>query len=697
MRLLPAIFALLFFGLPVQSSVAGELRPITHEDVWTMNRIGSPVVSPDGQSAIVSVMEPSYEKDGDVSDLWLIRVDGSKAPRRLTATKEGESDVDWRPDGGAIAFTAKRGEDKVKQVYVLDMTGPGEAVRITSLSTASAKPAWSPDGSRIAFESKVYPGAPDDEANQAEKKARDDRDYNVSAYDIFPIRQWDRWRDDREIHLFVQDAVEGATATDLLAGSELVKARGFAGTPTRSGDTLNAVWAPDGKTLVFNATTNLDDAAHARVLYHLYAVSVAAGEPQKLTDADDWSCTAPQFSGDGKQLYCQFSPSNVKVYNHTGIGRFKWTGDGVSGKPEIITDGFDRSVNNFQISDNDRKIFLTAADAGRVRIYSLPARVGEAKPLNTESRGVYSGLQVAGKHLLATWENSAIPAEIVRVDQDGKHQALTSFNKERVRDIDLQPFQEIWFENSNGRQVHSWLALPPGFDETKKYPLVLQIHGGPFSSSMDAGHVRWSAPLLAAPGYVVLMTDYTGSVGYGLEFSRDIEGDPLKTPGLDLLQAAEVAIERFPFIDGDRQAATGASYGGHLVNWLQGTTSHFKALVGHAGLVDLEGQYSSSDTIYNREIMNGGPPWGDSPVWKEQSPSSYADHFSTPILLTIGEKDFRVPINQTIAAWSYVQRKQVPGRLLVFHDANHWIMKGGDARYFWDELHGWLAKYLQTE
>jgi dipeptidyl aminopeptidase/acylaminoacyl peptidase len=193
---------------------------------------------------------------------------------------------------------------------------------------------------------------------------------------------------------------------------------------------------------------------------------------------------------------------------------------------------------------------------------------------------------------------------------------------------------------------------------------------------------------------VVLMTDYTGSVGYGEQFSRNIIGDPLKTPGEELVEAADAAIERFPFIDGSRQAATGASYGGHLVNWLQATTDHFKVLVGHAGLVDLEGQYSSSDTIYHRELMNGGPPWGDSPVWKEQSPSSFAERFSTPILLTIGEKDYRVPINQTIAAWTYVQRRQVPGRLLVFHDANHWIMKGEEARYFWQEVHAWLAKYL---
>lgn len=695
MRLFLAITALLFLSLPFNPAGAEELRPISHEDVWTMNRLGSPVVSPNGEYAVVSVTEPSYEKDAEVSDLWLIHVDGSVAPRRLTSTKESETAVDWRPDSGAIAFTAKRGDDEARQVYVLDMQGPGEAVRLTDLSTGCANPVWSPDGNRIAFESSVYPGAADDEANKAEKKTRDERDYNVSAYDSFPIRQWDHWRDDREVHLYIQDAVAGATAIDLLAGSSLVKAPGYSGTPTRSGNSLNAVWAPDGATLVFNATQNLDQAAHARVLYHLYSVNPEGGEPVKLTSAENWSCAGPEFSSDGRHLYCKFRPANEKVYNHTGIGRFDWEQGKALGQPEVITTGFDRSVNDFEVSADGRTVYLTAADAGRVRIYSLPAEGGNAKALNPDSRGVYSGLQIAGKQLVANWENSAIPAETVLVNRKGEHRALTSFNADRVKGIDLQPFTEFWFENSNGRQVHSWLALPPGFDKNKKYPLVLQIHGGPFSSSMDAGHVRWSAPLLAAPGYVVLMTDYTGSVGYGEQFSLDIGGDPLKTPGLDLLQAAEVAIERYPFIDGDRQAATGASYGGHLVNWLQGTTTHFKALVGHAGLVDLEGQYSSSDTIYNREIMNGGPPWGSSPVWREQSPSSYADQFSTPVLLTIGEKDFRVPINQTIAAWSYVQRKQVPGRLLVFHDANHWIMNGGDARYFWGEVHGWLAKYLQ--
>jgi dipeptidyl aminopeptidase/acylaminoacyl peptidase len=672
-----------------------ELRPITHEDVWLMQRLGEPVTSPNGRRVIISVTEPSYEKDGRKSDLWLLAVDGNSEALRLTSTAEAESSVAWSPDGKKIAFTTERGEDDVSQIYVLNMVGPGEAIPITDISTGAKRPQWSPDGHHIAFESRVYPDAADDEANQAEKKSRKESKINVSIYEGFPIRRWDRWRDDLQTHLFVQEARSGAQAKDLLAGTKLVEQEGFAGSSTRSGDTLKAAWSPDGKSLVFNATTNLDDAAHARIIYHLYRVPVSGGEPKQLTKGKDWSCRSAVFSRDGKGLYCDYKAENQQVYNLTNIARFGWSGKRLKGEPEIITASFDRSVTSMEISPDGDTIYLTAADAGRTRIYSVPAKGGEVQALDNNSRGVYAGLQIAGDHLIARWESSAIPAELVRINpSDGSHTTLSRFNVERAEGIDRPAFLEFWFESSKGRRIHNWLALPAGFDESKKYPLVLQMHGGPFSSSMDAGHVRWSSHLMAAPGYIVLMTDYTGSVGYGEAFSRNIQNDPLKTPAEEILEAVDQAIKRYPFIDGQRQAATGASYGGHLVNWLQATTTHFNALIGHAGLVDLEGQYSSSDTVYNREIMNGSPAWGDSPVWREQSPSTYADRFSTPILLTVGEKDFRVPINQTIAAWTYVQRNQVPGRLLVFHDANHWVMKGAEARYYWEEVHAWLAEHL---
>ena len=693
-RLIIALSLALFFLVP-SVALASDPRPVTHDEVWLMNRLGAPAVSPDGQLAVISVTEPSYEDDGAVSDLWLISLDGSGEPRRLTATPGGESGAAWSPDGRHLAFSAAREEDEPAQIYVLTMDGPGEAEQLTELSTGASNPVWSPDGSLIAFESRVFRDAVDDAANEEAQTAQDERGINVSRYEIFPIRQWDRWRDELQTRLFIQSVRSGAEAKDLMVESDLVAGPGYAGVPSLSGESLHAEWTPDGNGLVISATENLHQAAHAVVRYHLYRVPVAGGSVTAVTQSDEYNCTGAEFSSDGSELFCSYSPINEHVYNHSEVARAGWDGRRLAEPLQVLTANFDRSVSSFAVTDDASTVYFNANDRGHGRLFELDTETREVRSLNSESPGVYDGPKIVGDHLITTWESSAVPIELVRIDPDqGEHQALTAFNTERAEGLDRPAFRSFWFTSSKGRRIHSWLALPPGFDESKQYPLVLFIHGGPFSSSMDSDHVRWSPHLLASPGYVVLLTDYTGSTGYGAQFSRNIEGDPLATPGQELIEAADAAIAEFDFIDPERQAATGASYGGHLVNWLLATTERFDVLVGHAGLVDLEGQYSTSDVIYHRERMNGGPSWGDSEVWTEQSPSSYAGNFKTPTMLTIGEKDFRVPVNQTIAAWSYLQRMQVPSRLLVFHDANHWIMNGKEARFFWDEVHAWLDEYL---
>ena len=279
---MPRITLLLFFAC-VPAFVAAddhdgaELRPVTHEDVWTMRRLGMPVPSPDGEWVIVQVTEPAYDEEEVVSDLWLVDVDGDGEPRRLTASSESEDGVAWSPDSTRIAFSSKRGEEEVGQIYVMDMTMPGEAQKVTSLATGASGPKWSPDGKRLAFESRVYPGAMSDEDNAEEKQAREERDYNVSTYEIFPIRQWNRWRDDLETHVFVQDAVPGAEASDLMAGMDFVAEPGFSGVSSLSGQSLKPEWAPDGQALVISATTNLDDSAHSETHYHLYRLAVGGG------------------------------------------------------------------------------------------------------------------------------------------------------------------------------------------------------------------------------------------------------------------------------------------------------------------------------------------------------------------------------------------------------------------------------------
>ena len=220
------------------------------------------------------------------------------------------------------------------------------------------------------------------------------------------------------------------------------------------------------------------------------------------------------------------------------------------------------------------------------------------------------------------------------------------------------------------------------------------MHGGPAGAWKDNWGYRWNYQLLAAPGYVLIMTDYTGSTGYGEKFSQDIQYDPFKGPADEINEAAKDAINKYSFIDGTRQAAAGASYGGHLANWMEATTSHYKCIICHAGLVNSESQYGSSDGIWQREVMNGGAPWTQTKSWKDQNPIRYAANYKTPIMITVGENDFRVPINNSLENWSALQRMKVPGKFIIFPDANHWITKAEDSRFFYNEMQNWLKKYL---
>ncbi len=681
--------------LPAISARAQAKHPITHEDVWLMKRVGAPVPSPDGKWVVFSVIDPAYDEKDQVSDLWIVPSDGSARPRRLTGNKGGESGAVWSPDGKKIAFAARREGDEVNQIYLLNVMEGGEAMRLTSLSTGARSPQWHPNGNAILFQSSVYPGAMNDEDNKKIAAERKARKYRARVYEGFPIRNWDRWIEETQTHVFVQSLDAGAKAVDLLAGTNLAKGPGFAGQTTSGGDDLAAIWSPDGSSIIFVATTNRNAAAYSETNTNLFQVPAAGGEPRQLTTGKD-SYARPTFSPDGKTLFCFFNLANEKVYNLNRLASFTWPG---AGERRILTANFDRGPSSFALSPDSKTVYLLAEEAGLEKLYSIPAAGGEVRPVIEMTLGVYTNLAIPERAsaplLLADWESAVNPAEIVRIDLSSKtHKALSNFNADRVAAIDWQPLRHFWFTSKRGKQIHSMIALPPNFDENKKYPLFNLIHGGPHSMWRDQFFTRWNYHLLAQPGYIVLLTDYTGSTGYGEKFAQEIQGDPLKGPGEELNEAADEAIKRFKFVDESRQAAGGASYGGHLANWLQATTTRYKCLISHAGLVNLESQWGTSDTIYSREVNNGGPVWEQGPIWREQNPSRYAAKFKTPMLITVGENDFRVPLNNSLENWSIHQRLRIPSKLIVFPEENHWILKAENSRFFYQEVHAWLKRWI---
>jgi dipeptidyl aminopeptidase/acylaminoacyl peptidase len=669
---------------------------ITHEILWMMKRVGNPVVSPDGKWVVYSVTEPSYEPEKAVSDLWLVLAAGGTAPKRLTNTKAAEGGAVWSPDSRMIAFTTKREGDEVDQVYVLDIAGGGEARRVTSLSTAATNPQFRPDGRAILFETMVWPNALTDEANRkaaAEKKARK---YNVRTYEHFPIRYWNEWLDERLPAIEVQSLEPGAKARDILSPTRLARTPGFSGPEGETSISLSPIWSPDGKEVIFSATVERWNSAFSEVGYQLYRLPVDGGEAAAISPAKG-GYRSPQFSPDGKTLYFAFSQRNEEVYSLPRLQSVAWP---VGGKPKALTGDFDREPERFQLTPDGKTIYFLSPEAGKTNLYSVPSAGGKPAMVMEPPTGGFGGLMIPPKapktELIASFGSSVSPQEIVRIDPLTKSQTnLTNVNTALAATIDWAAPQHFWFTSKGGRQIHNMIVLPPNFDPAKKYPLLVFIHGGAASMNPDGVSLRWNYHLLTAAGYVMLMTDYTGSTGFGEKFAQQIKLDPLKTPGLEIDQAVDEALKRYRFIDGSKMCASGASYGGHMVNWLEATTTRYKCLVSHAGEVDLLTQWGTSDGIYGREVTNGGPPWEGNPVWRDQSPITYARNWKTPMLLSIGERDFRVPINNTLENWSTLQRMKVPSRLLVWPDAWHWILNPEDSRHFYSEVDAWLAHYLK--
>jgi dipeptidyl aminopeptidase/acylaminoacyl peptidase len=651
-------------------------QSLTIEQLLQIKRIGPPSIAPDGHAACAAVATLDIERNETGTELWLFPTEGSRG-RRLTAGDK-DSDPVWSPDGKWIAFTAKRKDDEEAQVYLIAPDG-GEARRLTSVSTGASALRWFPDGRRIAFVSRVWPQLTDDKAQAKRLKERKDDKVKAHITERAEYRFWDRWlTDGREPHVFAADVATGR-ARDLLAGTGLAL-------PPWEPSSVDYDISPDGRELAINA----DLAAEPRMMNELDVVTInlATGRHRVLTANSGLSDGNPRYSPDGRQLL--WHSYNLKR-THIDQGRLTLL-DRRSGTTRRLAARLDRGIGDTRWTPDSSALLMLIEDRGRVGLHRLG--LGDAMPAPIAPGGTLSRFDVSadGQRIVFGRASLSSPVALFAVHGDGMgERALDSPNKALLSRVALGASREFTIKGWGGEPLQIWVTYPPKFDPAKKWPLLHSIHGGPHSAHTDGWHFRWNTQVFAAQGYVVVGVNYHGSSGFGQRWLESIAAN-YGTKEFADTEAATDFMLRQGYADRQRLVASGGSYGGFMVAYMNGHTDRYRTYVCHAGCYDWVSMMATDGYLYfPREL--GAFHWDNPAKVMKQSPHSYAKRFKTPTLVIHGEQDFRVPATQALQYYNTLHAKAVPARLVYFPDENHWILKPQNSRLWYREFFGWVKRY----
>jgi len=667
---------------PTQAQ-APQKRPITFKDLISMHRIGDPHISPDGLSVAYTVATPDVDANRVLTDIWIAPVTGGDA-RQLTRSGK-DSRPRWSPDGKSLTFLSSR--DGVTQVYSIPLTG-GDPTRLTFLSTGADNQLWSPDGKSIAFTSSVYPDCTDDACNALRDADQEKSKVKARVYEKLLYRHWTTWWDGKRSHLFIV-AANGGTPRDLTPGAD------YDVPPFNLGGPESISFSPDSRELCF--TTNTDKNEALSTNGDLFTVPAnGSAQPKRITNnpANDWGGV---YSPDGKWIAyrAQMQPG----YESDRWRLMLYDRAQKDPKPINLTENFDGNVESAIWSADSKTIYFETEEKAELPIYSIAATPG-AVPKAVLADTFNTDLEVSrdGRTIVFTRTNMSMPSEVFVANSDGSGaRQLTRQNDSLLAQVDLPTMEPFWFEGAGGTQVQGLMLRPPGFDATKKYPMLLLVHGGPQGEWDDSWGYRWNQQLMASPGYVVVAINPRGSFGYGHTFTEEISHDWGGKVYDDLMKGTDAAIAKYPFIDGTRLAAAGGSYGGYMVDWIATHTGRFKCLISHAGPYDETSMYGATEELWFMDWEFGGPPWGSPELYTRWSPSEYAGalaKFKTPTLVIGGELDFRVPYTQDLQFFTALQRQGVPSKLIIFPDEGHWILKPQNSELWYKNFLEWLSKYL---
>ena len=626
------------------------------------------------------------DEDKSYVDLWIWNADGS-GQRRLTTDAANDGAPAISPDGKSVAFISQRGDDKAPQLYVMPLGG-GEARRLTKLATGVQSPKWFADGKRLAFVSRVFVDLP--LADQGKRlDERKDRKMTAMVWDGGPISAWDQYLDERQFHVFsvaFDPAVDGA---ELPAVRALTQSTGLQ-LPRGAvqGTDGHFAIAPDGKELAFVADS---DPAINNSNNDVFTVAIGTDgsggkDARNLTAGNKASDGGPQYSPDGR--YLSFVQQRIRGF-YADKGRLMLQ-DRRAGKTRELFADWDRSASGLVWSRDSRRLYGAIDDAGTVRVYDLPL---DGAPRKVTASASFTALAVSDSGTLVGLRESFVePPTLVRIDAgSGAATKLSTINDALLAATEIGTYESVTYKGANGKDIQMWVNYPPGFDRSKKYPFFMLIHGGPHNAITDGMAFRWNAQVFGSWGYVTAWPNFHGSSGFGQDFADSINPEWAEQPYQDVIKAADWFAAQ-PWIDRERMVAGGGSYGGYLTALILGREHPFKALVAHAAVYNLYGQYAAD---FSADVPRFGGFWeGDNrAVLERNSPHLGAAAFKTPTLVVHGQSDLRVPVNHGLELYHTLLNKGVPSRYVYYPNENHWVLKPQNSVFWYQQVGKWFDEH----
>jgi dipeptidyl aminopeptidase/acylaminoacyl peptidase len=657
---------------------------LTVDDMLAFQQLGAPAVSPDGRQVAFTVRTADLAANRGRTDVWLVGTDGgpAAAARQLTTDPANDSEPAWAPDGRAIYFLSRRGG--TSQVWWLPLAG-GEASQVTNLPIDVTGFRVFPDGKHLLLSAEVWPEAKTLADSAARDAAKAKEPLHAQAYDHLMFRHWDTWEDGRYAHLFVWTAPAAGgrsdDARDLTAGLAT-------DAPTRPfGGMDETAISPDGKLVAYVArvggraaawTTNTD----------VYLIAADGKSPAiDLTAANLAYDNAPRFSPDGKTLAALAMARPGYEADRNRVVLF----DVASRQRRVLTEAWDRSPDGLAWTRDGAQLLATADHQGAKALFAIDAASGAVRPL-VISGAVEAPAAAAGGQVVYLHDTFASPAELWTVGIDGASAArpLTHLNDARVADLAWGSYAPYAFTGAHGDSVSGYVMKPANFVAGTRYPVALLIHGGPQHSFDDHFHYRWNPEVFAGHGWGVVIIDFHGSSGYGQAFTDAINHDWGGAPFDDLMAGLDAALAANPWLDGGHAVALGASYGGYMINWINGKTHRFKALVCHDGNLDERMAYFDTEELWFPEWEHGGTPWEHPEGYAKHNPIDLVSAWQTPTLVIHGGRDYRVVDTQGMSTFTALQRKGIASRLLYFPEENHWVLQPLASKRWHEEVLSWI-------